>query len=176
MGGVSARNNPAKDGMTDTQATATGNEENPGPLNLQRVNLWKPLLVLAVFAFVLSLAGTVVFLRFKESIRINMQNELGGIAELKTGQIINWIADRKGDAQTLKDDSLFVTAIDHWLQQGGREGETKQKLAGRLASLQRVYAAYGYTSITLFDDKFRLRLSTSAEEAPTRGMEKARTP
>ena len=174
MDGVSARNNPAKDEMTDTQATATGNEDNPGPLNLQRVNLWKPLLVLAVFAIAISLAGSVAFLRYKESIKINMQNELGGIAELKTGQIINWMAERKGDAQTLKDDSLFVTAIDHWLQQGGREGETKQKLAGRLTSLQRVYAAHGYTSITLFDDKFRLRLSTSAAEAPTRGTEKAR--
>ncbi len=160
--------------MTKTQATATGNEAKLGNLNPHKFELWKPILAFTLFTFAISLAGSFVFQSYKESIKSDKQNELGGIAELKTGQITNWMAGLKGEAQALKGDFLFVDAVDRWLQQGSHDGIAKKKLEERLISLQQSNDALGYSTISLFDDKATLRLSSSADEAPTQGMDKAR--
>ena len=159
--------------MTDIQVRATDNRAKPSSQNPQQFKLWKPILAFTLFAFVISSAGNIVFQRYKESIKSDKQNELGGIAELKAGQITHWMMQIKGDAQALKDDLLFVEAVDFWFQQGCPEGKTKKNLAERLAGLQQSNGAFGYTSISLFDGKGALRLSSSADEAPIQGMEKA---
>lgn len=48
------------------------------------------------------------------------------------------------------------------------------KLTERLASLQRSYAAYGYTSVSMLDNKAMPRLSSAAGEEPILGHEKDR--
>ncbi len=75
--------------------------------------------------------------------------------------------------RSLMDDSLFVAAADRWLQQGSPSGTAMTNLSERLASLQQSNMAFGYTSVSLFDDKARLRLSSVANEAPLQEMEKA---
>ncbi len=132
-------------------------------------SLWKPLVVFLLFALAISLAGNFVLQRHKESIKRDRQNELGGIAELKTVQITNWMLERESDAQTLRDDSVFVTAADRWLQQGSPRGDTKARLSERLASKQQANAAFGCTSVALFDNKAMLRLSSAADEATAPG-------
>ena len=72
-----------------------GNRAKPGKPNPRNFSLWKPFLAFLLFALVISLAGSIVFQRYKESIKSDRQNELGGIAELKTRQITNWMAERK---------------------------------------------------------------------------------
>jgi PAS domain S-box-containing protein len=158
--------------MTNSQATSAGNQSESGRSNQHQANLWKPLIVFILFSFTIAATGNYIFQHFKESLKKDKQSELGGIAQLKTGQITNWIAERKGDAQTIKDDPLFLAEVDRWLQRGGPSGEVKVKLAERLASLQRSYASYGYTAISLFDNKAMLRLSSAADEDPIRGLEK----
>ncbi len=124
-------------------------------------SLWKPLLVFTLFALAISLVGNSVFQRHKESIKRDSQNELGGIAELKTVQITNWMLERKSDAQSLRDDSVFVAAADHWLQQGSPNDDTRARLSERLTTKQRANEAFGYTSVSLFDTKATLRLSSA---------------
>ena len=158
----------------NTTATSTGNGNRQARSNQYAIGAWKPLLVFILFALAISVASNFIFQRYKENIKNQKQGELGGIAELKTRQIISWMTERRSDAQALTDDSLFLATVDHWLQQGGPAGETRVKLTGRLASLQQAYAAYGYTSISLFDDQAMLRLSSSADEAPIQGEEKVR--
>ncbi len=132
------------------------------------------MLVFILFTIAITLTGYTVFQRYKESIKNDKQNELSGIAELKNKQISSWIEARRGDAQALRNDPLFLTEVERWLQQGGPAGETQTKLNERLASLQQAYVVYGYTSISLFDAHSMLRLSSSADEAPVQGMEKER--
>ncbi|MBI5918183.1 MAG: PAS domain S-box protein [Nitrosomonadales bacterium] len=117
-----------------------------------------------------SLAGSILLLSYREDIKSDKLSELSGIAELKTGQIAIWMAERRSDAQVLKDDALFVSAVDDWLRRGGPGGETKAKLWARLVSLQQ---AYGYTSVALLDEQAGLRLSSAAHEAPLQPEEKA---
>jgi len=135
---------------------------------------WKPLLVYALFTVVIILFGYAAFESYKESMKQNALSDLGGIAELKNKQITSWITGRKGDAQTLKDDALFLAEAESWLRQGGPDGRSRNALTARLASLQQARAAYGYDSISLFDSQGELRLTSSAEVAPIVGVEKER--
>lgn len=72
----------------------------------------------------------------------------------------------------IKEDPLFLAEVDRWLKRGGPPGEVRMKLTERLASLQRSYESYGYTAISLFDDKAVLRLSSAADEEPIQGRDR----
>lgn len=160
--------------MADTQSTSTGNGDKPAHAIQHESRAWIPLLVFILFTTLISMVGYAVFQHYKESIKSDKQNELGGIAELKTRQITNWMGERRGDAQALKDDPLFLAEIERWLQQGGPAGETQIKLNARLASLQQAYMVYGYTSVSLFDEHAMLRLSSAADEPSLQKAEKER--
>lgn len=127
------------------------------------------LLTLAIMA-----GGYFVFQHYKAEIKKDKQGELAGIAELKIGQITTWMTERRGDAQAISKDTLFIDAAWNWLQHGGPADEAKARLIGRLTSLQQAYAAYGYISISLVDDQAMLRLSSSKDEMPIQGIEKLR--
>jgi len=156
------------------QAASNGDEANPGHSNQYAASARKPLLIFILFTLALTALGYSVFQHHKRGIKSDKQHELSGFAELKIGQITNWIAERKNDARALKDDPLFIAEVDRWLQRGGKSGETSVKLTERLASLQRSYAAYGYTSVSLLDNKAMLRLSSAAGGEPILGHEKDR--
>lgn len=141
--------------MTNTQATAAGNKAYQA-----EIRLWKPVLAFILFTLVIGSAGYWVFQHHRESIKIDKQQELAGVAELKVAQITNWLLERKGDAQAIKNDPLFLREAERWLRRGSPVDETRTLLAGRLSSLQRSYADKGYTSVSLFDDKAMLRMST----------------
>lgn len=127
-----------------------------------------------LFSLAITTGGFFVFQSYKKAIRSDKQNELGGIAELKTGQLVHWMDERKGDAQILISDPLFVAEVERWFRQGGEPGEIKSRLLERLDTIQHTNAAFGYTSISLLDADGRLRLSTSAEESHAQIHEKER--
>ncbi|MDO8312195.1 MAG: PAS domain S-box protein [Sideroxyarcus sp.] len=155
------------------QAASSDDGVHPNRTNQSAISTWKPLLVFILFTLAITAGGYTVFQHYKKGIKSDKQNELGGIAELKVRQITTWMEERKGDAQALKDDPLFMSAVEGWLQRGAPAGEAGGKLTARLSSMQRAYAAYGYHSISLFDDQAVLRLSSSADEAPATESEKA---
>lgn len=154
----------------NTQAIPAGNEA--GRSNRDRNIVWRPLLVFILFALATTVAGYSAFQRYRDTIKSDSQHELSGIAALKIGQITTWMTERKGDAQALRDDPLFSAEVERWLQQGGPDGEVKAKLTGRLVSMQRAYAAYGYSAISLFDSQARLRLTSDTDWAELKGSEK----
>lgn len=141
--------------MTNTQATAAGNKAYQA-----EIRLWKPVLAFILFTLAIGSVGYWVFQHHKENIKEDKQRELAGIAELKIAQITNWLSERKGDARAIKDDSLFLQEAERWLRRGSPVDGTRTALAGRLSSLQQSYAGKGYTSVSLFDDKAMLRMST----------------
>jgi len=146
--------------MSTTQTTASGSDDGFVPANPHMTERWKPILVFTLFALVISLAGGLVFQRYKESIKKDKQDELAGIAELKIGQITNWIVERKGDAESLTHDPFFMAEVERWLQRGGISDGARDKLGRRLWTLQKAYSDHGYTSISLFDNQGKLRLSS----------------
>lgn len=128
---------------------------------------------MGLFTLIILMGGYSVFQRHKQIILNEEQNNLSAIAELKIGQITTWMTERRGDAQILKDDPLFVSYVADWFRRGSPADESREKIAARLSSLQQVYGISGYTSISLLDEKARLRLSIPADEAPIIDIEKA---
>lgn len=149
--------------MVNTQTILDDNVK-PDGANQAGIRAWMPLLVFFLFTIAVTLAGYAVFHHYKESIKSDKQNELGGIAELKTRQITSWMEERKGDAQALRNDPLFLAEVERWLQQGAPAGAGRTKLIEHLAALQQAYAAYGYTSICLLDDQGMPRLSSTEHD------------
>lgn len=158
--------------MTNTPATPPGNQPEPEHSNQLQTGIWKPLIVFILFSLTIAAIGNSVLQHFKESFKKEKQGELGSIAELKIAQITNWLAERKSDAQAIKDDPLFLAEVDRWLQQGSPSGKVKMKLAERLASLQRSGMPDEYTSVSLFDDQARLRLKSVADDKPLQQRDK----
>lgn len=128
--------------------------------------------MLALFTVATTLTGYAVFQRYKEGVTNDRQQELAVIAESKSRQVGNWMRHRRGDVQAFRNDPLFLGAVEHWLQQGSPAGAARTKLLERMVAQQQASADYGYSSVSLFDDRAALRLSTSASEAPIQGMEK----
>lgn len=150
--------------MTTTQSIPAVTKIRADRLKQFSFSLWKPLLAFMLFTLAIMVGGFFVFQNYKKIITHDKQNELGGIAELKTEQLINWMDERRGDAQMLNHDPLFLADVERWLKEGGANGDTKSMLIKRLASVQQANAAFGFTSISLLDDQGMLRLSTSAEK------------
>jgi len=155
--------------MTDTQAKTSSRMASPERSGLRANVRHISVAALALFAFIvlaITATGYLAFHNYERVIEQQRLDELGGIAELKTGQIISWMTARKNDAQTLSDDALFAIAVEHWQQHGNAVGETGKLLAARLASLQKTYDADGDTSISLFDTHGRLLFSTIRDDTP----------
>src|SRR5512135_412676 len=147
--------------MTNSQTTTAGKEDKRFHLAWAGIQSGKPFLIFGLIAFSVMLGGDYVFDRYKKEIKTETQQELSGIARLKTEQITNWIAKFRGNAQTISEDPLFLAEAGHWLQQGGPAGAAKTRLAERLALLQRSEALSGCTAVSFFDDKGKLRISTA---------------
>jgi PAS domain S-box-containing protein len=117
----------------------------------------KAVAVFALLALAITAAGYFIFQQYKSGIQVEAQDQLGAIAQLKIGQITNWIAERKGDAQAVKEDAFFSDEFDRWLGEGARNDGRR---AGLLARLEMLKRSYGYAEVSLFDAGGRLRLST----------------
>lgn len=130
------------------------------------------LLVFMLFVVMVSLSGIAVFNRYKDSIKSSSQEDLAGFAELKIRQIENWMDERRGDAQILTGDPLFFAEVGRWLQTGDAAG--RAKVLAYLNWLQQANVEQHYESISLFDERGSLRLSTSAAAEPLGKREKQR--
>lgn len=156
-------------GSMSIQAVLAGGES--GLPRCNRGIAWRPLLVFALFASAVVLTGSLVFQRYRDSIKNDSQNNLSAIAFLKIGQITAWISERKSDAQALRQDPLLLSEVEQWLQRGGPDGAGKKMLTARLEALQQVTGDYHYNAVSLFDSQARLRLTSNAEQAGFGGDE-----
>ena len=139
--------------------THTAQTDKPAPTGIQYSTaiLWKALLAFALLTSLVATAGFFVFQQYKLSIKSERQQELDAIANLKIGQIKNWMDERRWDAQVLREDSLFASEMDGWLKGGAKNDASRTVLSARLEAMQ---SNYSYTSLLLFDAKADLRLST----------------
>lgn len=115
------------------------------------------MLAFVLFVLALTTVGYGALHQYKSAIKREEQEELNGIAKLKTGQITNWLAERRGDAQIIEEDALFSDEMERWLRQGAKNDASRTKLLARLNALGQ---SYGYASATLFDDKGQALIAT----------------
>ena len=118
----------------------------------------KVLLIFILLSLSITAIGYIIFQQYKSVIQSEKQDELNAIAKLKIGQISQWMAERKGDAQTVMDDPGFSGEFGQWLAQGAGNDEHRTTLLARLEALKQ---SYDYSDVALSDRNGTPRLSTS---------------
>lgn len=104
--------------------------------------------IVAIAALSLAvIAGGYWFYRDQnQSARRTAQQELASIAQLKASQIVQWRADRLGDAGVISGTSFTGEVVSRWLETG-QEAEKEQILAW----LQLVRDRHHYSAAVLVD-------------------------
>ncbi|MFA7241342.1 MAG: PAS domain S-box protein [Sulfuricellaceae bacterium] len=132
------------------------------PDNIERTNLYIPLLAYAVGVILLALAGYQTFRQIESLIQQEKLQDLNAIATVKTGQIVSWRAsqERRGDA--ISRTTLLPSEFEQWLHEGAPTGPRQQRIAYRVSGWQQVY---GYQIVSLVDRQGAVRLTTSGGTA-----------
>lgn len=81
------------------------------------------------------------------------------IAQLKVGQIENWLGERHGDSEVLASDSTFAAQVGRFVQQE-RNAELSRLILERFDKLR---SSYSYTKIMLLNTTGQLLLSSGED-------------
>jgi PAS domain S-box-containing protein len=101
--------------------------------------------------------GFIFYQKQQEHIKIEAQNDLAAIADLKVGQIARWRKERIIDAKLVYNNTAIARQIESYFKTPEKTSH-KQDLLKLMKSFQE-YA--GYKSILLLDTKRNVRLSVS---------------
>jgi two-component system, cell cycle sensor histidine kinase and response regulator CckA len=113
------------------------------------------ILIAAVLSIFLLAGGFLYYRNEEETIREEKYSELHAIAELKAGQITQWVKERKADAGVLSESPFFISAIEEWL--GNRNNLTlKKDIVERLIQIKE---KFGYEDILIASPQGKLFLS-----------------
>ena len=138
--------------------TTRAEEPSPSDAWNSRDALRKILLALTLFVLLVSALGFFAFQQYKSYIKRGKQDELNAVAQLKIGQITNWMDERRHDAHLLEDDPFFMNELADWLKDGAKNPVMRAQLFERLESLRR---NKGYSSVFIMDERGAVRLATN---------------
>jgi len=120
-----------------------------------RHELWRyPALVL-LFALAIGGGGLYLFHYEREGARRDAKKELTAIADLKAGQITNWLQERRGDAEIARE---YPRAVE-FLADPTNES-LRRPLLHWMAAMQQ---AYDYRLVALFDSRGVLKIAVPAD-------------
>lgn len=99
-------------------------------------SIWQsPVLVLLVIALTLAGAGLATYFEAKRAVTLTASDNLAAIATLKTNQIEHWLESRRSDAKIVSTAPAFVADLQQWLNDGQREGPSRERLHNYLRVL-----------------------------------------
>ena len=107
-----------------------------------------PLVVFLVLALAIGAVGYVIFAHLNEAIRQDKYHDLSAVGDLKVGQIVGWLDDRRGDAAATTRDPILAQEVQSWLQRGAPHDEAARRIESRLHGLRE---AFNYDKVILLD-------------------------
>lgn len=128
-----------------------------------RPNIVSGLAMAAVFAvllFLVPLLGFLIVQIYGPEAEEAAYADLRAVAELKVGQIGNWIRERHADGTSIADDAGFVSDMQVLMRRA--DSVTRRRLDARIKG---VLDAYGYDRVQLFDNAGRMLSSRGARQA-----------
>ena len=130
----------------------------PAEESARRSSMLLPLGLIALAVLVATTSAiSVQFRHQRETEATRMQ----AIAQVKTRQIADWLAERQGDANAMAADRRIATSLARWTRQGDRA--SRDELIGQL----RQYGnAKGYSGLMLLDAEGRLIWDSAGEDQP----------
>ncbi|MFN7959332.1 MAG: PAS domain S-box protein [Holophagaceae bacterium] len=111
--------------------------------------------------------GAVLLGQWVRAARARVQEELSTIADLKAGQIANWMSERRGDAGTIVRGGLIQAQLQRYLTRSP-SAPPERDLLNWMAGLRE---GFGYQRITLFDARGQVRISVPQTSAPEPSFE-----
>jgi len=124
--------------------------------------------------FAISLLVTFASVRYFQykiaQIRIDKQNELTAIANLKTSEIYNWYKERRNDANSIANSPLFSQAVNDWLNDVHNIA-LKSKI---IARLDLVFAGNSYANILLASPQGKILHSYESPAVPLNEITKTK--
>jgi len=122
-----------------------------------RLAAWmQPLFIFCLMFAVLLGSGLLVFRSLRGEVRHIVNDNLVGIATLKSGEIDAWLDDRMADARSLSVDSYFAREVERWQLAGAQPGVQRDQLLKRLGDF---LGAHNFRSIVLYDRNGRMMLT-----------------
>ncbi len=137
---------------------ASDSRDGPPPLYTMPIGLH--LLLFALFACLIGLAGFGTFEQNKESFTQEKIQELGAIADLKTAQIAAWQEAQRRRAEYYMHGSLLAVEVDLWLREGMPDDDRKQRILKVMAGIH-LQEAQGCKDVSLLDAQGNFRISTN---------------
>ena len=133
-----------------------------GALRAGRISRFDLAIYAALLLSLLTLtgAGTWFYRAQEQQSRQQVEAELDAIARLKVAQIVQWRAERLGDAGVLTDSAFFADGVVRWMATA-QTADTERILQDLGAVRQYGY----YQDVMLVDASGRVRLSTTERAA-----------
>ena len=132
-----------------------------GLLQGQEVQTRQPVRLVLIFialALVMPLIG-VAFVQIQTpQLERDASGNLQAVAQLKAGQIENWLAERRADAEMLRASRAFGVQVDKRVQ-GRADAQASSEIAARL---QVLINDFQYDTVLLFDSQGQLKLHQGA--------------
>lgn len=134
-------------------ATAPG-EEVRRPWTQQMV---VPLLIFAALALAIGVAGWLIYMHERASIRSDRNAAISAVADLKVADISRWLDERRSYARLVASDPFLAAGIRGWLADGAPPDARREQLVAWLGNLRQ---AIGSESLAIVDAKARVLLNS----------------
>ena len=151
-------------------ATAEQPEERTEPAGF---TIWPPLAFLLVFVGVVAATAYLVYLHIATAARLHAQETVAAVAELKAGQLGEWIVDRRHDAESIAANEQLADDTDRWLSERAPGGAIRNRIHAQLDTLATLH---GWSTVSLIDPKGAVRLTAGAASGDTEVFRRLASP
>ena len=120
------------------------------------------IVMLIIVAFCIITLGILSYRGFKKEFRLNVENNLNAISNLKVAEIVQWRRERLGDGLAFSGNQNFSDLVNRFIA-----SPANPELHGRLGKwLKQVRSAYTYESILLLDIRGNELISEPLQSNP----------
>jgi len=116
-----------------------------------------PLYLLIIFvlsAAVIILLGIIYYKGNEKLSRTEAESQLKAIADLKTGELVQWRKERLGDGNLFYKNDVFTELVKRYFKDQN-DSDAKKRI---LAWMGQVYIAYAYNAVSLLDTQLTRRI------------------
>lgn len=142
------------EGRAEAFVIPAADEEVPRPWTQQ---LAVPVLIFAALALAIGVAGWLIYMHERSSIRSDRNAAISAVADLKVADISRWLDERRSYARLVASDPFLAAGIRGWLADGAPPDARREQLVAWLGNLRQ---AMGSESLAIVDAKARVLLNS----------------
>lgn len=142
------------EGRPEALVIPAADEEVPRPWTQQMA---APLLIFAALTLAIGVAGWLIYMHERASIRRDRNAAISAVADLKVADISRWLDERRSYARLIASDPFLAAGIRGWLADGAPPDARREQLVAWLGNLR---YAVGSESLAIVDAKVRVLLNS----------------